>query len=238
MSRSRRISGKKWCGMVVAVVLIVLGGWLYNRYDKGLMTLNITKESSKKTIVIDAGHGGADPGKVGVNGTLEKDINLAIAKKLQKKMTECGYTVYMTRESDESLTKEGVKSRKMQDLIARVEKIEEWNPSLVISIHQNSYPKPEIKGAQVFYHKECEEGKQLAGILQDMLTQGLDGTNKRVPKGDVSYYLLKEGKQPIVIVECGFLSNPEEEALLKQEEYQNKIVSSVAEGVENFLYKW
>ena len=183
-------------------------------------------------------HGGDDPGKVGVGGSLEKDVNLAIAKKLARYMQKSGYTVYMTREGDDMLTKEGIRSKKMQDLTARAEKIKEWDPALVISIHQNSYPREDIQGAQVFYYKESEEGKKLAETIQDLLRSGLDPGNKRVAKSDMSYFMLKESKQPIVIVECGFLSNPQEEKKLSEEKYQDTIVRCVAEGVENFLYKW
>ena len=139
---------------------------------------------------------------------------------------------------DDMLTKEGIRSKKMQDLTARAEKIKEWDPALVISIHQNSYPREDIQGAQVFYYKESEEGKKLAETIQDLLRSGLDPGNKRVAKSDMSYFMLKESKQPIVIVECGFLSNPQEEKKLSEEKYQDTIVRCVAEGVENFLYKW
>ncbi len=165
-------------------------------------------------------------------------MNLAIAKKLARYMQKSGYTVYMTREGDDMLTKEGIRSKKMQDLTARAEKIKEWDPALVISIHQNSYPREDIQGAQVFYYKESEEGKKLAETIQDLLRSGLDPGNKRVAKSDMSYFMLKESKQPIVIVECGFLSNPQEEKKLSEEKYQDTIVRCVAEGVENFLYKW
>lgn len=187
---------------------------------------------------LQSAHGGDDPGKVGVGGSLEKDVNLAIAKKLARYMQKSGYTVYMTREGDDMLTKEGIRSKKMQDLTARAEKIKEWDPALVISIHQNSYPREDIQGAQVFYYKESEEGKKLAETIQDLLRSGLDPGNKRVAKSDMSYFMLKESKQPIVIVECGFLSNPQEEKKLSEEKYQDTIVRCVAEGVENFLYKW
>ena len=98
--------------------------------------------------------------------------------------------------------------------------------------------KEDIQGAQVFYYKESEEGKKLAETIQDLLRSGLDPGNKRVAKSDMSYFMLKESKQPIVIVECGFLSNPQEEKKLSEEKYQDTIVRCVAEGVENFLYKW
>ena len=204
----KKIRGRWW---VMFLAAAVLGGvvWCLNLYGHHRETVNLTKAGSKEVIVIDPGHGGDDPGKVGVGGSLEKDVNLAIAKKLARYMQKSGYTVYMTREGDDMLTKEGIRSKKMQDLTARAEKIKEWDPALVISIHQNSYPREDIQGAQVFYYKESEEGKKLAETIQDLLRSGLDPGNKRVAKSDMSYFMLKESKQPIVIVECGFLSNPD-----------------------------
>ena len=233
----KKIRGRWW---VMFLAVAVLGGvvWCLNLYGHHRETVILTKAGSKEVIVIDPGHGGDDPGKVGVGGSLEKDVNLAIAKKLARYMQKSGYTVYMTREGDDMLTKEGIRSKKMQDLTARAEKIKEWDPALVISIHQNSYPREDIQGAQVFYYKESEEGKKLAETIQDLLRSGLDPGNKRVAKSDMSYFMLKESKQPIVIVECGFLSNPQEEKKLSEEKYQDTIVRCVAEGVENFLYKW
>lgn len=183
-----------------------------------------------------SGHGGFDPGKVGVNKSLEKDINLAISKKLSDILVSNGYTVYMTRTEDVALCQKDEKSKKLTDMKNRVAMIEEKAPKLVISIHQNSF-SARTKGAQVFYHTKSEEGKRLAGILQQTIREAVGDDNHRVEKANDSYFMLRKVSCPLVIVECGFLSNPEEEALLQDEMYQKRMALGIAEGVENYLYK-
>lgn len=198
--------------------------------------LNISKRGSKETIVIDPGHGGFDPGKVGVNNSLEKNINLEIAKLVKHELEQSGYVVYMTREEDIALCRGDEKSKKMTDMKKRVEMIEKWSPRLSISIHQNSF-SAQTKGAQVFYYSSSEEGKKLAKEIQDEIRNAIGDNNRRVEKANDSYYMLKKVHSPFVIVECGFLSNPQEEALLQDLTYQKKIARGICEGVENFLYK-
>lgn len=183
-----------------------------------------------------SGHGGFDPGKVGVNQSLEKDINLAISKKLSEILASNGYTVYMTRTEDVALCQGDERSKKLADMKNRVAMIEEKAPSLVVSIHQNSFSAG-TKGAQVFYHTKSVEGKRLAGILQQSIREAVGDDNHRVEKANDSYYMLRKVSCPLVIVECGFLSNPKEEALLQDEKYQKKMAQGIAEGIENFLYK-
>ena len=141
--------------------------------------LNQTAKGTKAVVIIDPGHGGFDPGKVGVNQSLEKDINLAISKKLSDMLASNGYTVYMTRTEDVALCQGDEKSKKMADMKNRVAMIEEKAPSLVVSIHQNSFSAG-TKGAQVFYHAKSEEGKQLAGILQQTIREAVGDYNHRV----------------------------------------------------------
>lgn len=198
--------------------------------------MNRTKRGSKATIVIDPGHGGFDPGKVGVANTLEKDINLAIAKLVKSEMESSGYTVYMTREDDRALCQGNESSKKMADLRQRVAFIEEKNPELTISIHQNSF-SGDAKGAQVFYYSHSERGKALATELQNAIREQVGDDNHRVEKANDSYYMLKKVSTPLAIVECGFLSNPREEALLKDLTYQKKMARGICQGVEKFLYK-
>ncbi len=193
--------------------------------------------SKNKTIVIDAGHGGYDPGKVGVSGTLEKDINLSIALKLKKCLEEKDYNVIMTREDDRHLYTEGCQSKKTDDLNNRIKIIDEANPLLVVSIHQNSFQDSTVSGAQVFYYGDTStesDSKTIAETLQYHLINTLDPNNHRVAKANTSYYLLKNTPHPIVIIECGFLSNPSEEALLITDEYQNKCAMAICEGIESY----
>mgnify|MGYP000407654864 CR=1 FL=1 len=198
-------------------------------------TLNQTAKGTKATIVIDPGHGGFDPGKVGANQTLEKDVNLAISEKLNQKLAASGYTVYMTRVSDEALCRGDESSKKRADMQNRVALIEEKKPDLVVSIHQNSYTTEDIKGAQVFYYGQSENGKRLADVLQEHLISEVDPQNTRVAKANESYYLLKKTPTPTVIVECGFLSNQSEADLLLTEDYQSKLAHAIYLGILSYL---
>ena len=142
----------------------------------------------------------------------------------------------MTRTTDEALCQGNESSKKLTDMKNRVALIEETKPDLVVSIHQNSFSAG-TKGAQVFYHTNSDAGKRLAGILQQTIREAVGDDNHRVEKANDSYYMLRKVTCPLVIVECGFLSNPEEEALLNDEKYQKKMADGIAEGIENFLYK-
>ena len=186
-------------------------------------------------IVIDAGHGGVDPGKVGVSGVLEKDVNLAVAKKLQARLTADGFTVVMTRTEDVGLYSDTATNKKREDMAARVRLISEADPELTISIHQNSFPDASCKGAQVFYYKDSEESRMLAELLQKTFPEVLRDGNTRQAKANSDYYLLKRTECPIVIAECGFLSSPEEERLLSTAEYQEKVADALYEGIKQYL---
>lgn len=185
-------------------------------------------------IVIDAGHGGADPGKVGVTGILEKDLNLSIALLLAQKLESAGISVILTRDTDTDLSG-GASNFKSADMRNRNQIIMESNPVFTISIHQNSYPDENITGAQVFYFTHSSESKNLATILQNSLISNLDPSNTRQPKANESYYLLKKTPTPTVIVECGFLSSPNESALLCTPEYQEKVVYAIYLGTIEYL---
>jgi len=183
----------------------------------------------------DARHGGNDPGKIGVDGSLEKEINLEIAMKLKAYLEASDVTVVMTREDDRGLYEASDSQKKMVDMRNRCKLIEETNPAIVISIHQNSYHEEPISGAQVFYYKSSDKGKKLADIIQKRFDFVLGDQNKRLAKANDNYYLLLHVKQPLVIVECGFLSNWKEAVALSQEEYQNRIAWTIHMGVMEYL---
>lgn len=187
-----------------------------------------------RKIVIDPGHGGQDPGKVAADGTLEKDINLEIALRLGKYLEEQGFQVYYTRQSDIGLYQESDSNKKMVDLKKRCQMIENINPDLVVSIHQNSYGDASVHGAQVFYYATSEEGKALGEGIQAGIVTYTDTLNKRKAKGNDSYYILKKTPTPIVIVECGFLSNAEECKKLGSEKYQKKLVEGIYQGILSY----
>ena len=191
--------------------------------------------ATKGCVVIDAGHGGEDPGKVGINNALEKDINLEIAKKLKLFLEQSDIRVVMTREGDAGLHDAGAASKKAQDMRRRVARIDETNPDFVVSIHQNSYSLENISGAQVFYYAGSAKGKLLAGLIQDSMRHRLDASNGRQIKANDSYYLLRNVSVPIVIVESGFLSNKAEADLLTSEQYQEKIAWSIHMGIMQYI---
>ncbi len=188
-----------------------------------------------KVIVLDAGHGGSDPGKIGINKALEKDVNLSIVLKLKEELEKKGYQVVLTRDTDEGLYKETDNNKKQADMKKRCEIIEESKCILAVSIHQNSFQTEDISGPQVFYFTTSIEGKKVATILQQKLIEWLKPKKERVEKANDTYYLLKKVSCPIVIVECGFLSNQTEAELLVTEEYQQKVAEAIGEGIEEYL---
>lgn len=187
------------------------------------------KKQEGPLVILDAGHGGFDPGKIGINGALEKDINLVISQKIKKKLEEQGIRAVMTRENENA-----VADSKVEDLKARVAMINESNPSIAVSIHQNSYSQESIHGAQVFYFTHSKGGEQAAKILQEAMFE-VDPDNTRQAKANDTYYLLKKTKGTTVIVECGFLSNQNEANLLVTEEYQDKMAEAVVKGIQKYL---
>lgn len=196
---------------------------------------NGSGEKKKYIVCVDPGHGGTDPGKVGINGQLEKDINLAIAKKLKTYLEASDVTVILTRDKDMGLYSSGDDHKKMADMRKRCQLIEEAKPDLVISIHQNSYHEEAIRGGQVFYYKTSVRGKQLAQILQERFDYVLGDANKRQAKANDNYYLLLHVKEPIVIAECGFLSNREEAEKLETKEYQDRLAWTLHMGIMEYL---
>lgn len=191
--------------------------------------------SNKKVILIDAGHGGKDPGKVGVNGAKEKDINLAIALVLRDLMEKEGYEVVMTREIDCGLYEETDSNKKNADMRNRVKLIEEVKPILAVSIHQNSFSQESSHGAQVFYYATSTEGLKFAKVMQQTIKDYIVDGNHRVEKGNTAYYMLKKSTCPLIIIECGFLSNYKEAELLTTQDYQTKMAEAIRNGILKYL---
>lgn len=195
---------------------------------------NSYRLSSAPTVIIDPGHGGRDPGKVGTVGTLEKELNLKIALHLKNILDSQGIEVILTRTKDKDLATT-TDNFKFSDMKERVSLIQKSNADLVVSIHQNSYTDPNVYGAQCFYYTNAEEGKKLASLLQKQIITSTNQTKLRDPKENSDYYLLKHSPSPIVIVECGFLSNPKEEQLLLTDEYQRKMAWAIQLGILQYL---
>ena len=182
-------------------------------------------------ILIDPGHGGIDGGAKSKNGTIEKDINLSISIKLKAELESANYIVYMTRSEDSQLD-----SRKAKDLNARCQMKKDTKCDMFISIHQNMFPQANCFGAQVWYASN-DDSKVLAENIQTSLKETVDDKNKRVPKAAKDQYkILRDGyESPCVLVECGFLSNYEEEQKLKSNEHQDKIVKGITTAVNRYF---
>ncbi|MCD7825835.1 MAG: N-acetylmuramoyl-L-alanine amidase CwlD [Clostridiaceae bacterium] len=213
---------------VLGLCLLGLCGGVKNVVDT-------TGKETAATIVIDPGHGGVDPGKVGINGAYEKEINLGISIFLKEALEKKGCQVIMTREEDAGLYQEGDSNKKIADLQKRIEIMDQEEADLVVSIHQNSFSGENTKGAQVFYHTGSVEGEKLAKILQTQLANSLDPDNHRQAKANSEYYILKNTKKTAVIVECGFLSNSEEAEKLCDQSYQKEVAWAIAQGVCDYL---
>ena len=190
---------------------------------------------NRDVVVLDAGHGGVDPGKVGAGNVLEKDINLIIVLKLKEYLQANGVTVYLTRDGDEGLYTDSDSNKKAADMRARCALIEEKKPDLALSIHQNSYSDPSVCGAQVFYYKTSEKGQRLAKCLQDQLNAMPECKKARTIKANTDYYLLLNVSCPIVIAETGFLSNSVEAQMLQIEAYQDRLAWELCLGVLEYL---
>ena len=195
----------------------------------------LSSEQPKIKVVLDAGHGGIDGGVSGVNtGVKESVINLSIVKKLERYLVDGGFNVVLTRSTDAGLYGIATKSLKKKDMQKRKEIIEKEEPSLVVSVHLNKYSLSSRKGAQIFYNEKNQSGKILAESIQKAFNELPDsGRNFSALKGD--YYILNCTNYPSVIAECGFLSNPEEEAKLVTEEYQDVVAYTLFKGIVSYL---
>ncbi|MBM7581609.1 N-acetylmuramoyl-L-alanine amidase [Caldicoprobacter guelmensis] len=221
---------KKWLivfWVLLGLILFLLFA-LKSKEDSAILTL--ASPVSKKVIVIDAGHGGFDPGAVSNSGTREDRINLLIAKKLKKHLENQGATVIMTRQTDEALGR-----NKREDMQRRVEIIRNSNADIVVSIHLNKFRQSKYYGAQTFYMSGSEEGKRLAQCIQTQLIKVLNRGNTRQIKAVNDLLILKAGQAPSVVVECGFLSNPQEERLLRTDEYQEQVAWAIYCGIVDYF---
>ena len=192
-------------------------------------------ESVKLTVVIDAGHGGVDGGVVGIqSGTKESDINLDISRRLGRSFQEAGFKVVLTRETEAGLYGTATDGYKKRDMKKRAEIINKSKPALVISVHQNFFSVHSRRGGQVFFREDSEQSHLLACLIQAQFNDMEECVKKCDPlKGD--YYILNCSDYPSVIVECGFLSNAEDEALLLDGKYRDKLVKAISAGAIAFL---
>lgn len=213
---------------IFLLVMVIIAGLYITEKKQSVVNTMLPLDS--KVVILDAGHGGWDPGKTGTIGENEKNINLEIAQKLKQYLEQGGAIVYMTRDTDEALGE-----KKGEDMKERKRIANESDGDIFVSIHQNAFPKQSAKGAQVFYHKQSEKGKKLAEEIQKSLKKYVDGENTREIKENTNYYILKKTELPSALVECGFLSNAEEEQKLNTEEYQQKVAWAIYVGIMNYF---
>ncbi|MFZ5942566.1 MAG: N-acetylmuramoyl-L-alanine amidase CwlD [Bacillota bacterium] len=224
--------------LIVVLCVSSFGYWFYQigSYDKHIQTLSWAVASKK--IVIDPGHGGIFPGKVGKNDLVEKEINLQIAKKLAGIFEESGAMVIMTRNTDQDLVDPDLEGRflvkQRSDLDNRVKLAEKYNADLFISIHCNSIPSEKWSGAQTFYPADSKESEILAKSIQEQIISQI-GNTKRQALVRKDTFLFDNLKIPSVIIECGFISNPKEAELLTQEEYQYRLAFAIYSGMAKYL---
>lgn len=224
--KKRWIKGMMTIWMLCAMYLLSKEGALMAAKEAG---------NTKGVIVIDSGHGGVDPGVVGIDGLKEKDINLKIARYLSKDLQKEGYETVLTREEDEGLYDEESRNKKVQDMQNRCALIKEKSPLLTVSIHQNSYQDEAVCGPQVFYYTSSVKGAQLAKFIQEELNEQLEVSRPRTEKANGTYYLLKRSEGILNIVETGFLTNEREAKLLSTKEYQKKCARAICDGILKFL---
>lgn len=219
--------------LITAVYFFVYSAMRYNLAATAAMDV-----SRPVTVVIDAGHGGEDGGAVSVSGVQECQINLSVALRLEQLLALCGVKPAMIRTIDTAVYTEGdtITEKKVSDLKHRVQLVNETTNALLISIHQNHFSEPKYTGAQVFY-APFNGSEALALLTQQSLRSTLDPGNRRQPKPANSVYLMQQVSCPAILVECGFLSNPQEAALLQTETYQTKLVCALTCALTQYLEK-
>ena len=212
-----------------------------NNNDKSNIYIStVSLPVSGKTIVVDAGHGIPDEGAESSNGTTEAQTNLKISLKLQNLLEQSGCRVILTR-SDENaiydLDSKTLKQKKISDIRNRVKIGNESSADIFVSIHLNKIPQVQYDGWQTFYKEGSSEGEKLAKSIQSNLNEAIQRENNRIAKTIDNIYIIRKVEIPTTIVECGFLSNPEEEKLLLQDDYQNKLAWGIYNGIIDYFYE-
>ncbi len=224
--------------LILAAVLSLLAissvYTVYRNESASVMSSNVVKE-----IIIDAGHGAPDGGSIGTDGTPEKDINLQIAQKLRAILTLYGYETVMVRDGDDGIFGDEAKTirqKKVSDIHRREALMRSHPDAIFVSIHQNHFGDAAVHGTQVFYSGNRTESKSLAQSVQDAVAAILQPENhKQVKRSGTEIYLLYHAAIPAIMVECGFISNPQELQLLKNETYQKKLAIAIADGIIKYM---
>ena len=234
------ILSKKRIGTITAILLVALFAFTFQTAKLNNTVQTVSLPVSNKVIVVDAGHGKPDEGAQSSNGTTEAETNLRIALKLQTLLEQSGATVILTR-SDENaiydLDKTTLRQKKISDIHNRVKIGNESSADIFVSIHLNKIPQSQYYGWQCFYKQNDEKSTNLAKSIQANLNDAIQKENKRVAMKLDSVYIMKHVEIPISIVDCGFLSNPEEEAKLLTDEYQDKLAWGIYNGIMDYFYE-
>jgi len=219
--------------IALAVIIVLAKGSNY-------VAASTDSADTKPTVILDAGHGGEDCGTIGVSGVYEKDLNFEITLKLGEYLTAAGYNVIYTRTADSLLytDEENIKGmRKISDLKNRVKIANGYEDAIFISIDMNSYGAAECKGFQAYFSNSAEGSKELAAAIQGSVKNKLQSTNNRMTKSGSDLYILENSKNPAVILECGFLSNPDECKKLSEKEYQKELCFAILCGIIEYNKK-
>ena len=225
--------------ITIMLYLLIVSAFMAAAYSTSLATTTVAQLiplERDHTIIIDAGHGGEDGGATSCTGILESQINLEISLKLNDLFHLLGYQTKMIRNTDTAVhtTGDTIAARKVSDLRNRVKLVNETEDAILISIHQNTFPDSKYRGAQVFYNSQ---GKEFASVIQQSLVASDSLYNNRQEKAADGIYLMQHIDCAGVLIECGFLSNPEEEALLRDDAYQRKLCGIIAATTAGFLTK-
>ena len=242
------IINKKKILFVICSVLLSFTFYASTIDNNNIILNNTNTESTRvvntipvtnKIIIVDAGHGLPDGGAVGNNGTIESEINLKIALKLQKLLEESGATVILTRSDENGIYENensSISEKKVSDIKNRVKLGNESSADIFVSIHLNKIEQEQYSGWQTFYNSKSKESKELSISIQNALNDTISKENIRVPKEIDNVYILNHVEIPTSIVECGFLSNTNEEESLRTDEYQNKLAYGIYIGKIDYFY--
>ena len=234
------ISKKKICFILLIISISFISCFSKISMNKENTIATVSLPVSNKTIVLDAGHGTPDEGAESSNGISEATINLTITRKVQTLLEQSGCNVILTR-SDENgiydLDSKTLRQKKVSDIKNRVKIGNESSADAFVSIHLNKIPQSQYYGWQAFFKVNCGESEELAKSLQEELNSSIQRENKREALKITGKYIIEHVEIPIAIIECGFLSNPEEEKLLQQNDYQNRIAWGIYNGIMDYFYK-
>ena len=226
--------------LTLTVISSIAVGIAAEFYGKNLLKIQADALPYDKIIILDAGHGGEDPGAVADGGIYEKDLNLQITLKIGRILEEKGYIVVYTRTDDKLLYKEeeNVKGiRKISDLKNRCKFADRYPGSIFVSIHMNSFGSSKYSGLQVYYSLDNQQSLSLANSVQERVVNDIQNSNKRVTKPGKDMYILEHISNPAILIECGFITNQEELKKLSEKEYQKQLSFSIVCGIIDYIEK-